>query len=139
MLTVGIKQAINIIDTEGMKNMSVTDEQVAETALKFAAEMAKTLGMTQEEDMDALREGQRVMMATATGIVVGKIRVARVESRGGNARFETYLLNDTILSPAQFSETRLCKYMFLRNAEGGWNEEADIACSLPEGAVLYVE
>lgn len=118
--------------------MSITDEQVAEATFKFAAEMAKTLGMTQEEDMDALREGQRVMMVTSTGIVTGKIRVARVESRAGNARFETYLMNDTVLSPAQFSETRLCKYMFLRNEEGNWNEEADIACSLPEGAVLYV-
>lgn len=118
--------------------MSITDKKIAEATMAAAAEMAKALGMTQEEDMINLREGQRVMMATATGIVVGKIRVARAESRAGNARFETYLLNDTILSPAQFSETRLCKYMFLRNAEGGWNEEADIVCSLPEGAALYV-
>jgi hypothetical protein len=127
-----------MIITEGMKSMSITDEQIAETTFEVAAEMALALGMTPEEDMTTLWEGQRVMMVTATGIVVGKIRVARVESRAGNARFETYLLNDTILSPAQFSETRLCKYMFLRNAEGGWNEEADIACSLPEGAALYV-
>lgn len=118
--------------------MSSTDDQIAETTFEIAAEMALALGMTPEEDMTILREGQSVMMVTATGIVIGKIRVARVESGAGNARFETYLLNDSILSPSQFSETRLCKYMFLRNAEGDWNEEADIVCSLPEGAALYV-
>ena len=117
--------------------MSIAEEQVAETTLKFAAEMAKTLGLTQEEDMTNLREGQHAMMVSGSGIVVGKIRVVQMESHGGKARFDTYLLNDTILPTARFSETCLCKYMFLRNAEGGWNEAPDIACSLPEGAVLY--
>lgn len=117
--------------------MSITDRKIAEATMAAAAEMAKTLGMTQEEDMTNLRKGQHAMMVSGSGIVVGKIRRVHTESRAGNARFDTYLLDNTILSPASFSETRLCKYMFLRNAEGGWNEEADIVCSLPEGAVLY--
>jgi hypothetical protein len=119
--------------------MSITDEQVAETIFDAAAEMAKTMGMTPEEDMTELSEGQRVMMVTENGIVVGKIRVVEMESRGGNAKFVTYLLMDTIAPPLSFSETRLCKYMFLRNANGGWNDEGDIACSLPDGAALYVQ
>jgi hypothetical protein len=117
--------------------MSITDEQIAETTMAAAAFMAEKLGLTREEDMTNLREGQQAMMVTGTGIVVGKIRAVHMESRAGKARFDTYLLNDTILSPAQFSETRLCKYMFLADGNGGWFEEPDIACSLPEGAVLY--
>jgi hypothetical protein len=118
--------------------MSIIDKQIAEATMAAAAEMAKALGMTQEEDMTTLREGQHAMMVSGSGIVVGKIRAVQTESRGGYARFDTYLLNDTILSPAQFSETRLCKYMFLSDGQGGWHENPDIVCSLPEGAVLYV-
>lgn len=116
--------------------MSITDEQVAEATFKLAAEMAKTLGMTQEEDMTELKEGQRVMMVTSTGIVTGKIRVARQEKK--TVRYESYLLMDAIVPPQSFSEIRLCKYMFWADGHGKPFRGPDIACSLPEGAVLYV-
>lgn len=116
--------------------MSITDEQVAETIFDVAAEMAKTLGMTPEEDMTELREGQRVMMVTSTGIVVGKIRVARQEQK--TVRYETYLLMDAITPPQSFSEIRLCKYMFWADGHGEPSKGPDIACSLPDGAALYV-
>lgn len=115
--------------------MSITDTQVAETTMEAAAEMARALGMTPEDDMTTLWEGQRVMLVTATGIVVGKIRVAHVEFR--QARIDSYLLDDTVLSGSKLSETALCKYRFGANGKGGFFEEPDIACSLPVGAVLY--
>ena len=119
--------------------MSITDSEVAETTMEAAAEMARALGMTLEEDMTTLWEGQRVMLVTATGIVVGKIRVAHAEFR--EARIDTYLMDDTVLSESKFrskfSETVLCKYRFGANGNGGFFEEPDIACSLPVGAVLY--
>lgn len=121
---------------EKESKMSITDDQVAETTTKFAAEMALALGMALEEDMTTLREGQRVMMVTATGIVVGKIRVAHVEAP--SARMDWYLLDDTVLSESKMSEKVLCKYRFGANGNGGFFEEPDIVCSLPEGAVLYV-
>lgn len=116
--------------------MSITDTQVSETTMEAAAEMAKALGMTPEEDMTTLWEGQRVMMVTANGIVVGKIRVVHAEFR--QARVDTYLLDDTVLPEFKMSETILCKYRFGANGNGGFFEEPDIVCSLPEGAVLYV-
>lgn len=115
--------------------MSLTDEQVTEATMEAAAEMARALGMTPEEDMTNLWKGQRVMLVTPTGIVVGKIRVAHVEFH--EARIDTYLLNDTVLSESKFSETALCKYRFGANGNGGFFAEPDIACSLPVGAVLY--
>lgn len=116
--------------------MSITDTEVAEATMAAAAEMARALGMTREEDMTTLWEGQRVMLATATGIVTGKIRVAHGEFR--EAKIDTYLLGDTVLSDSKFSETALCKYRFGANGNGGFFEEPDIACSLPVDAVLYV-
>jgi hypothetical protein len=115
--------------------MSITDTEVAEATMVAAAEMARTLGMTLEEDMTTIREGQQVMMVTATGIVVGKIRVANVEAP--SARMDWYLLDDTVLSESKMSEKVLCKYRFGANGNGGFFEEPDIVCSLPEGAVLY--
>lgn len=117
--------------------MTVTDKTVAKTLFDVAAEMAKTLGMTPEEDMTKLRKDQRVMMVTSSGIVVGKIRVAVQEKK--TVRYESYLLMDTITPPQSFSEVRLCKYMFWADGQGEPFKGPDIACSLPEGASLYVQ
>ena len=124
--------------------MSITD-YITETAMEIGAGMARGLGMDSEEDMTTLREGQRVMMVTEIGTVVGKIHVDHMETR--TARFETYFLQGTvfdtrkldgaILSESPLKETVLCKYRFGANGNGGFFEDPDITCSLPVGTVLY--
>lgn len=116
--------------------MTFTDEQMAEGIFAAAAELAEKMGMVREEDMFNLKKNQHAMMVTATGMVVGKIRVVRQEKR--TVRFVSYLLINTIMAPAEFSETLLCKYRFGVDGNGGFFKEPDIACSLPMDAVLYV-
>lgn len=116
--------------------MSITDE-IAKASFEAAAEMAKKLGMTQEEDMTNLRADQHALLVTRLGIVSGQIRAAKQEKK--TVRFITYLLNDTVVAPASFSETRLCQFRFVPDGQGGWEEDPDIICSLPENAVLYVK
>jgi hypothetical protein len=125
--------------------MSINDYKITETVMEIGAGMARALGMNPEEDMTTLMEGQRVMMVTETGTVIGKIRVDHMETH--TARFETYFLNGivfdtrqldgTVLSESPLRETVLSKYRFGANCNGGFFEEPDIACSLPVGAILY--
>lgn len=107
--------------------MSITLEQLRETHLASAAELAEKLEMKRIEITDVTEgwNNHPMLIATPKGMNIGALRLRLGEIRTG--QFIEYFLNDKLIATEKNAIT-----------EDGWADDSTIELFLDEGSIIYV-